>query len=141
MEEENLRDQFLVPLNSHYEGQATGETFNSAGKTDILIRDGDRCVFIAECKIWRGQKSLSDAIDQLLGYATWRDTKTAILIFNRNKNLGEVLDKIPGILRSHSNSKRELPYQSETGFRYVLAHKDDPNREITLTVLVFDVPS
>ncbi|HAG11125.1 MAG TPA: hypothetical protein DCK76_07045 [Desulfotomaculum sp.] len=26
MDEENLRDQFLVPLNSHYEGQATGET-------------------------------------------------------------------------------------------------------------------
>jgi hypothetical protein len=78
MDEENLRDQFLVPLNSHYEGQTTGETFNFSGKTDILIRDGDRSIFIAECKIWRGQKSLSGAIDQLLEYATWCDTKLAI---------------------------------------------------------------
>jgi len=33
MEEEHLRDQFLVQLNGHYEGQATGETFNAEGKT------------------------------------------------------------------------------------------------------------
>lgn len=59
------------------------------GKSDILIRDGDRSVFVAECKIWRGSKSLSNAIDQLLGYATWRDTKTAILVFNRNKELSK----------------------------------------------------
>lgn len=141
MNEESLRDQFLVPLNSHYEGQATGETFNFSGKTDILIRDGDRSVFVAECKIWRGAKSVSDAIDQLLGYATWRDTKTAILVFNRNKELSRVLNQIPGILKSHPNFKREIEFVSQTGFRCVLAHKDDPNREIILTVLVFDVPS
>jgi len=41
MKEEQLRDQFLVPLNSHYEGQETGETFNLSGKTDILIRVND----------------------------------------------------------------------------------------------------
>lgn len=140
MDEENLRDQFLVPLNSHYEGQTTSETFNFSGKTDILIRDGDRSVFIAECKIWRGPKSLSTAIDQLLGYATWRDTKTAILVFNRNKKLTEVLEQIPDILKSHSNFKRMMDFPIQTGFRCVLAQKDDPNREIILTVLVFEVP-
>ncbi|WP_082908890.1 hypothetical protein [Chloroflexus islandicus] len=140
MDEENLRDQFLVPLNSHYEGQTTGETFNASGKTDILIRDGDRSVFIAECKIWRGPKSFSSAIDQLLGYATWRDTKTAILIFNHNTKLSDVLAKIPNILKSHSNWKRMMDFTSPTGFRCILAHKDDPNREIILTVLVFEVP-
>lgn len=140
MNEENLRDQFLVPLNSHYEGQATGETFNFSGKSDILIRDGDRSVFVAECKIWRGPKLLSNAIDQLLGYATWRDTKTAILVFNRNKELSEVLNQIPDVLKSHPNFKKEIQYPSRTGFRCVLAHKDDPNREIILTVLVFEVP-
>lgn len=140
MDEKNLRDQFLVPLNSHYEGQTTGETFNASGKTDILIRDGDRSVFIAECKIWRGPKSFSSAIDQLLSYATWRDTKTAILIFNRNKKLSDVLAQIPNILKSHSNWKRMMDFPSPTGFRCILAHKDDPNREIILTVLVFEVP-
>jgi len=32
------------------QGKATGETFNRARKTDILLREGDRNVFIAECK-------------------------------------------------------------------------------------------
>lgn len=140
MDEENLRDQFLVPLNSHYEGQATGETFNFNGKTDILIRGGDRSIFIAECKIWRGQKSLSGAIDQILDYATWRDTKLAILLFNRNKELSEVLAQIPELLRTHPNFKREFKNLSQTNFRCVLSHKDDPNRELILAVLVFEVP-
>ena len=140
MEEEQLRDQFLVPLNSHYEGQATGETFNASGKTDILIRVGDRTIFIAECKIWKGQKGLSDAIDQLLSYATWRDTKTSILIFNRNKNLSDVLAKIPDVVQEHSQYKRIIHAREETDFRYILAHPFDPNREVFLTVLAFDVP-
>jgi hypothetical protein len=38
MREEDLRQHFLVQLNGQYEGQATGETFNFQGKTDILIR-------------------------------------------------------------------------------------------------------
>ena len=50
MGEEDLRTHFLVHLNGHYEGQATGETFNYEGKTDILIRAGGRNIFIAECK-------------------------------------------------------------------------------------------
>jgi hypothetical protein len=49
MNEEPLRTILLVALNGIYEGQASGETFNGHGKTDILIRRGDRNVFIAEC--------------------------------------------------------------------------------------------
>lgn len=140
MDEEQLRDQFLVPLNSHYEGQATGETFNFNGKTDILIRVQERNIFIAECKIWKGPKSLSAAIDQLLGYSTWRDTKTALIIFNRNKELTNVLNQIPDTVRSHPNYKREYQIPNETSFRYVFSHKDDASRELILTVLVFEVP-
>ena len=85
--EEDLRTHFLIQLNGWYEGQATGETFNLSGKTDIIIRDRDRNVFIAECKFWRGSKSLSEAIDQLLGYTSWRDTKTAIVLFNKRSEV------------------------------------------------------
>lgn len=43
MKEEELRDQFLVPLNSHYEGQATGETFNASGRWPVdEATDGKR---------------------------------------------------------------------------------------------------
>src|SRR5581483_5277195 len=122
MKEEDLRHHFLVQLNGQYEGQASGETFNFEGKTDILIRAEGRNVFVAECKFWRGPESLREAINQLLGYASWRDTKTALLIFNREKNFSNVLAKIPEVIKGHSNFKRQLEYKSETGFRFVLRH-------------------
>ncbi len=140
MKEEDIRQHFLVQLNGQYEGQATGETFNFEGKTDILLRVQGRNIFIAECKFWHGPKEVTETIDQLLGYTSWRDTKTAILIFNRTKNLSQVLAQIPDLVKSHTNFKRQLPYPSETGYRFVLHHRDDKNREIILTVLVFEVP-
>ena len=66
--------------------KATGETFDYEGKTDILIRSEGEEYFITECKYWNGPKKLSDTVDQLLSYTSWRDTKAAIVIFNRQKN-------------------------------------------------------
>jgi hypothetical protein len=139
MKEEDLRTHFLVMLNAHYEGQATGETFNCEGKTDILIRENGRNVFIAECKFWKGPDGLVKTIDQLLGYTSWRDTKTAIILFNRSKNFSGVLEKIPDTMLSHPNFKRRLAFESETGFRFV-SQKNDLSRDIVLSVLAFDVP-
>lgn len=86
IDEESLRFHYLVQLNGHYEGNATGETFNYGGKTDILIRVDGKNIFIAECKFWRGSKVFLETIDQVLGYACWHDIKVAIIIFNRNKD-------------------------------------------------------
>ena len=83
MKEEQIRDLILVNLNGHYEGNATGETFNGLGKTDILIRASGRNVFVAECKFWSGSKAMHAAINQILGYLTWRDTKAALLVFSK----------------------------------------------------------
>lgn len=140
MGEEDLRQHFLVQLNGQYEGDASGETFNSEGKTDILIRRDAGNVFVAECKFWRGPKEFTAAVDQLLDYVTWRDTKTALLVFNRNKNMTAVLEKVKLALAAHRRFKRFESYAAETGFRCRLAHKNDSAREIVLTVLVFDVP-
>ncbi len=140
MKEEDIRQHFLVQLNGQYEGKATGETFNESGKTDILIREEDKNIFIAECKFWEGSEAFTKAINQLLGYISWRDTKTAILLFNRNKNFSDVLAKIPDLVKQHSNFKREMGYEKETGFRYVLHHNDDKNREIIITILAFEIP-
>jgi len=138
--EEDLRQHFLVQLNGHYEGQATGETFNLNGKTDILIRVEGKNIFIAECKFWSGKEKLQETIEQLLGYTSWRDTKIALMIFNRNKSFSNVVKQIPEVIRSHSNFKRELFYDSETGFRCILHHPDDVNRELILTTLAFNMP-
>lgn len=140
MDEESIRSHFLVQLNGHYEGQATGETFNYQGKTDILIRSAGKNIFIAECKFWSGPKKLLETIDQLLGYSSWRDTKVAVIVFNRNKDFSRVLESIQETSKGHSNFKRQIAITSETMFRYVFAHKDDPNRELLLTVMAFDIP-
>jgi hypothetical protein len=139
--EEDLRMHFLVQLNGQYEGQATAETFNYEGKTDILLRAEGRNVFIAECKVWHGEKELLKAIDQLLSYLSWRDTKTALLIFNRNVNFTDVLSKIVSAVPVHACFKREVCSPDESTFRYMFRQPNDPNRECVITVMAFDIPS
>jgi hypothetical protein len=138
--EEALRDHFLVQLNGHYEGEATGETFNHQGKTDILIRHEGGNVFVAECKFWDGEKALLATIDQLLGYITWRDTKTAIVLLNRDRNMTTVLGKVDGVVKQHPSFKSAADHPRQAEFRYVLRHPGDSEREIRMALLCFDVP-
>jgi len=140
MGEEDIRQHFLVQLNGHYEGEATGETFNANGKTDILIRHQGKNIFIAECKFWRGEKQLLETIDQILSYLSWRDTKVAIIIFNKNRDFTAVLEKIRDVSSQHPRFKSGPKVEGDTRFRYKFGQKDDPNREIVLTILAFDVP-
>jgi hypothetical protein len=140
MGEEDLRTHFLVQLNGLYEGQATGETFNFEGKTNILIRVEGKNIFIAECKFWTGPKGLQETIDQLLGYLSWRDTKVAILLFNRNKDFTKVLSQIPETVQSHSHYKKNFKQTKDTEFHFVLKSDIDENRELLATLLVFDIP-
>jgi hypothetical protein len=140
LDEEDIRTFILMFLNGQYEGNATGETFNFDGKTDILIREGGRNIFIAECKFWHEQRGLTATIDQLLGYTSWRDTKTAIILFNRNRNLSDVIIKIFETTISHPNFKQQLEKINETTFQFIFAQKNDANRSILLTILIFDMP-
>jgi hypothetical protein len=141
MGEEDLRSHFLVQLNGAFKGQATGETFNFQGKTDILMRFEGKNVFIAECKFWKGEKSFLETLDQLLSYLSWRDTKAAVLIFNRNADFSAVLAKIRETAPKHPLFKRDGGASGASAFRYVFAQPNDRNREIILTVLAFDIPT
>lgn len=140
LDEESIRQHFLMQLNGQFESKATGETFNMSGKTDILLREGERNVFIAECKFWKGPKAFGEAINQLLGYATWRDSKTVILVFNRGTETLTVLTGIDATVKAHANFKRQVNWPHENGFRYILHAIGDANRELILTVLVFHIP-
>ena len=132
---------YLMQLNGHYEGSATGETFNASGKTDILVRVENRNVFIAECKIWDGPKSFSDAIDQLLGYLSWRDSKCALLIFNKRKGSSAVREKMHNSMVARAEHRRTLAHDHNGDCRYVFVKTSDPGREIQITTMLFDVPS
>jgi hypothetical protein len=141
MGEEDLRSHFLVQLNGAFKGQATGETFNFQGKTDILMRDQGKNVFVAECKFWKGEKVFLATLDQLLSYLSWRDTKAAVLIFNRNADFSSVLAKIRETVPKHPNFKRDRSGSGESTFRYIFGQANDSNREIILTILAFDIPT
>jgi hypothetical protein len=142
MNEEPLRTILLVALNGIYEGQATGETFNGHGKTDILIRKGDRNVFIAECLMWRGQAYLQKKIDeQLLRYAMWRDSKLALVVFNRGGEFTHAIETMKSTIKAHPQCVKTLEWSHESGARYLFRRHDDASRHFLLTALAFDVPS
>ena len=138
MPEESLRDVILVVLNNRF-GPATGETFSRNGKTDILIPyEGDhRAVFIAECKKWRGPKGFGEAIDQLLGYVTWRDTKAALVLFVNSGQPTEVEKKAVAAVREHTAFKRTQVMAGREVFTF--ANRDDVNLEVHIALLVIPV--
>jgi hypothetical protein len=144
-EEESIRDLFLIVLNSHYKGTATGETFNRGGKTDILIRHENKNIFITECKFWQGREGIIDAIDQLMNYLTWRDTKTAIFIFNKKIKISTILKKLDEIVRSHKCYRKRRKFaksslKKEGNYSYVFHREGDEDLEFLLTFMVFNIP-
>jgi hypothetical protein len=142
MDEEPLRTILLVALNGLYEGQATGETFNGNGKTDILIRRENRNVFIAECLMWKGPKYLQEKMDgQLFQYAMWRDSKLALIIFNRGVSFTHTIQTMKDTVRGHQQCVNQMAWEHESGARFVFRRHDDPSRHFLVTALAFDVPS
>lgn len=103
LDEEELRDLLLGTLNTYWQGGAGGELFNGGGKTDVLIRHGDRNAFIAECKIWRGPQGVGDALDQLLGYLVWRDSKAAVVMFIKTKDPAVTVGKLHAAVEAHAS--------------------------------------
>lgn len=136
--EEHLRNMLLGMLNTNFTGQVGGELFNGAGKTDILMRHGDRNLFIGECKFYKGPKSVTDALDQLLGYVVWRDTKASLILFVRDGNFTEVVKTANDTVAAHSQCQKQLsaPDRSRRS-DFIFSRADDPGRAIHLALLPF----
>jgi hypothetical protein len=49
---------------------------------------------------------ITDAIDQLLSYLTWRDTKAALVIFVKRKSIDRPLETIMKMVEAHECMKR-----------------------------------
>lgn len=135
LDEEELRDLLLGNLNTYWQGGAGGELFNGSGKTDILIRHGDRNAFIAECKIWRGPKGVADALDQLLSYLVWRDSKSALIMFIKTANPAATIDKLHRTVEEHSSfilTKDATDPSSRVDY---IVTADDEGRRVSLAVV------
>ncbi len=140
MGEESIRNIILVILNAAFEGTVTGETFNTKGKTDIMLSYKGKVLFIAECKIFGGKKKHNSTIDQLLSYTSWRDTKSAIIVFNRNKGTTDVVEKVKESTIQHNLYKKTLS-QGESSILALYGHSEDRNRELYISTMVYDLPN
>jgi len=139
LDEPTIRDFLLVILQSVY-SVVVGEAFNGAGKTDILIKHDRQNIFIAECKKWKGELSLTEAFEQLFGYVDTRLSKAAIIIFDENKNHQNtkqiISKKIPEIQGHQSQIEKFHDY----GSIYKFTHPADSGKEIHVAVLSFHKP-
>ena len=140
-DEEELRDLALFILNSNYEGAARGEVFNGEGKTDLLLPWKDRNAFVGECKFWRGPASCTKAINQLLSYLVWQDTKAALILFIREGEPTTIIEKADKCLREHPLF-RSAGASADPHLRrdYVMVSERDSQTFIKLALLPVVIP-
>ena len=138
--EEELRDIILAQLNGHFEGKAAGEVFRGNGKTDICIEEASRAAFVGECKIWSGPSGIKSAIDQLLSYLTWRDSKSALIVFNvHNKDFSRILESLPTTLAEHPLFIRDIKYDESGEWQLQMRSLEDQGRRVNVHVFVFNL--
>lgn len=142
-DEEGLRDIMLGQLNGHFRGGASGEVFRRSGKTDIRIEADNRAAFVGECKLWSGAGGVAKALDQLLGYLTWRDSKAALVMFNKSvKSFNStVLPALPAALRAHSCFLRDLPSAEAGEWRFQMRSAEDEGRRVVVHAFAFNLHS
>jgi len=128
--EEDLRNVILFVLNANFEGSVAGEAFNGRGKTDIFLNWQGRAAFVGECKIWHGQSKFVEALEQLFGYTTWRDTLAALVIFAPSRTLTDVQGKARAAIEEHASFQRKVDED-----RYSLTHPEDSAKRLTVSLL------
>ena len=136
-DEESLRDHILLALSTNHEFTTLGEVFNKNGKTDILSSRHGHTEFIGECKFWHGEKAFLETINQILGYATWRNDKLAIIMFVGNLNIKQIIDKAIHSIQSHPCYSLFIDKSDETWFNYKF-EKD--GAEFELAVMFYHIP-
>lgn len=140
-DEEGLRDQILLFLETRYDGTtATGETFNRGGKTDIILKyaNDNSNLFVAECKFWHGPSEFLKAISQLFDrYLTWRDSKTSLILFVTNKDFSNVLSTIKSEVINHEYYVSSNGEKGESSFSYVFRLPQDENKKVLLEIIAF----
>ncbi len=140
--EEDRRQMLILMLNTHYAGKVMAEAFNGDGKTDILIREEDKNLFIGECKFYEGPETVNETLDQIFGYATWRDVRLAIIFFVDRVSFTQALERIRATVGASLQFRAWIPVAEETEseFRVQMAWPGDDRRLVTLHVSAFHTP-
>ena len=140
--EEDLRAHAVAALKTHG-FSTTAESLNRNGKTDIKVQnDKGEVIFIAECKIWNGEKLFLEAVNQLFGYLNWHNTKAALIIFVENDSFKETIEKARKAIREHELYVKEGKYLLDKAniISCVCHHSPDKGFLIDLNIMLFHFP-
>ncbi len=129
----------LPALNTIFDGRVNGETKNGKGKTDILLRENNGVnQYIFELKVWNSTKKFESGLNQLLGYLSWDDRKSGMLIFCYRKSLTGVVNKVKNYFKEEQIAFIELDETRENEFRVELKHPCDPKVKMILHLFFID---
>lgn len=139
MKEEELRNVILSNLNGVFEGGAVGEAFSKLGKTDIYLNIEKGQIFVAECKYWKGPKTIEESAKQILNYLTWRNSYGVVVLFSRNKGFSDVIDAVSKEIERTSNYVKGFEKMDETHFRARHSLPEDDKKLIEIHFVVYNL--
>ena len=139
MEEEQLRDVILSNLNGVFEGDAIGEAFSKLGKTDIYLKVARGGIFIAECKYWRGPKTIKETVAQILDYLTWRHSYGVVILFSRNKGFSAVIESLSEMVVKVPSYVKGFEKVGETHFRAQYHLPEDDKKLIEIHFIIYNL--
>lgn len=142
LQEEDLRNLLISFLNGNFEIRAVGEAFNKLGKTDISLTFSGNNLFVTECKFWDGHKKYLDAIDQLFGYLTWRESIGVLVFFVQEKDFSAVIEKSKEATQNHPSFLAGSLRTKDTSY-FVSTHMfpEDSAKQIEVHHLLFHIPA
>lgn len=137
--DEQLRDQLLLTLQSGLDDGKNGLLVFPMGRYDVGIRLREEGVVAIKCHTWAGQKGFLSDVDQLVGFSAAYDTGVVLLTLVRNPEFAAVASAIAQAMPHHagyvgSNGKRDDRQD------YRLRVNDEPNREVSVSILLCHLP-
>lgn len=133
--EEDIRNIILGAINANFNFSGSAESFSNKGHTDIMIETENKAAFIAECKLWKGKSYVSSGINQLLNYATYKDGKLALLVFNKdNKDFDNVISEMTNLINEHNFMISKI-YNKNNVWQYKF-HSQTNETAVTVTFIL-----
>lgn len=88
-----------------------------------------------ERKIWRARDGYTAGIDQLLGYLTYADTRTAYVLLIRRQDVSSVVEHVKALTLSHSSCVDEQSPPGVGRIDYRFHATGDPEQPIRLVLV------
>ena len=98
-------------------------------------------LFIGECKFWSGVKGFIATVEQRFSYTAWRDTKLAVVMFARERDLSDIVENAAEALATHERSVEWRDAANETELRAVMSWPGDERRHAERNVFFVPVPA